>query len=241
MKIVVLYVCVTQGGITRDLAARFVGTYQAFPPEAEHSLLVVCNGGPPATDIGLVFLGLDPQFYPRENDASWDIGAYQAGARGPAADADILVCLGESVYFHRAGWLRRVVEAWTKYGAGMYGFFSSNLVRPHMNTTGFATSPVLLRDYPKSITTHHDRYEFEHGERAFWRYVHGRGMPTKLLTWDGEWDPFLWRYPANILWRGDQSNCLVLCNHTERYDLAPPDTRRVWARGADSPPMQGFA
>src|SRR5574341_1233510 len=178
MKIVVLYVCVTQGARTQEFAARFVGTYQAFPPGLDHETLVVCNGGPVSTEIGLIFSILNPKFFARGTDAAWDIGAYIAGADGPAADADILVCLGESIYFHREGWLRRVVDAWMKYGAGMYGFYSSNIVRPHMNTTGFATLPSLLREYPLAVQTHKDRYDFEHGERSFWRFVHSRGMPT---------------------------------------------------------------
>jgi len=55
------------------------------------------------------------------------------------------------------------------------------------------------------------------------------------VTWDGTWDPFQWRYPDNILWRGNQTNCLVYCNHTDRYNAAPVETRRNWERGADQP------
>lgn len=240
MKVTLLYVTVTNGPKTEDLAGRFSATLHAYPAEYPFDLLVCCNGGPPSTVTGLVLDMYKPKFFLRENHPSWDIGAFITAAGGPAAEADMVVCLGESVYFHRSGWLKRVVDCWRKYGAGMYGFYSSNLVRPHMNTTAFATHPALLRDYPHPIHTHHDRYEFEHGQHAFWRYVRSRGMPTKLITWDGEYDPFLWRYPKDILWRGDQTNLLAWCNHTDRYVDAAPEVRAQWARGADSPPQEAL-
>lgn len=147
----------------------------------------------------------------------------------------MLVCLGESVHFHRAGWLARMVDVWRRLGSGMYGFWSSNLVRPHLNTTGFVVDPVLLRLYRNKVVTKTDRYQFEHGRYAFWKRVRLMGKPVRLVTWDGDWPPERWRQPANILWRGDQSNCLAYCSHTDNYLAAPLETRRVWQRHIDSP------
>jgi len=66
--------------------------------------------------------------------------------------------LGESVYFHREGWLKRLADAWAKFGPGMYGPFGSNLLRPHLQTTAFCTSPALLQRCPISTK---DRYSWE--------------------------------------------------------------------------------
>jgi hypothetical protein len=240
VKVLLVYITVTNGSRTNEFAARFIGTYFANQPQADHETLVVCNGGPPSTELGIIMEPLDPKYFVRQNDPGWDISGYQAAAHGPAAAADIFVAIGESVHFHRPGWLRRIVDTWGRFGAGMYGFYSSNIVRPHMNTTAFATHPSLLREYPHAVTTHGDRYLFEHGPFSFWRYVRSRGMPTKLVTFDGEWDPFLWRYPPDILFRGSQTNCLAWCNHTQRWFETTPQNQAAWAAHADSQPQEAL-
>lgn len=232
MKIVVAYICVTQGALTPEYSSRFVGSYMSCPPGVEHETVICCNGGPLSMENSLLFSPMDCQFFPRVNDAGWDISAYQDVAA--AVDCDMLVCLGESCYFHHPGWLQRMIMAWQQFGPGMYGFFASFLVRAHMNTTAFVCDPKNLRTYPK-VHDRRERYEFEHGETAFWKRVHGLGRPTKLVTWDGIWDPFQWRFPDNILWRGDQSNCLIFCNHTDRYHAAPWHIKQDWERGANQP------
>ena len=170
------------------------------------------------------------QFLPRENDEGWDISAIQAVAR--KVKCDMLVCLGESCYFWKPDWLKPMVEAWKRYGAGMYGFFSSFLVRPHMNTTGFCCDPRFLLGYPQ-VTDHVGRYSFEHGLNSFWKRMQMFGKPAKLVTADGVYDPPQWRSAPNIMWRGDQSNCLIRCNHLDRWDAADEETKKNWSAGAD--------
>lgn len=230
MKIIVAYVTVTGGPLTTDYAARFVASYTLFPAGAEHQLVVICNGGPPFKDVAMTFLPAPCIFYPRSNEG-WDIGGYLDVARH--FSADMLVCLGESVHFHRAGWLRRLADAWEKYGPGMYGPFASNLVRPHMNTTAFACESAALAVYPASVSNRASRYEFEHGNLSMWRRMQAQKKPVRLVTWDGDYEPRNWRNPPNILWRGNQSNCLMFCSHTDRYRTATPELRRTWERGAD--------
>lgn len=232
MKICVAYTVVSQGPISDQYASRFTATYHEFPPGIETDLLVICNGGPVRLDLSLIFAPLNAQLFPRPNTPGFDLDGYTDAARGPAKDYDMLVCLGESVHFHREGWLARIVEAWTHTGLGLYGVFSSNLVRPHLQTTAFATSPLLLQRCPVSTG---DRYAYEHGQNSFWRWVSGHGMPVRLVTWDGEWEPRLWRLPRNILWRGTQENCLMFNNHCERWRDATPALRSTWSKGADAP------
>lgn len=228
MKVSVAYVAVVGGPITSDYCARFVSTWCEYPPGIETDLIVLCNGGPLTLEQSLIFSSMDVKFFPRKNDPGYDLSAYLDCAR--QSDADMLVCLGESVHFHREGWLARLSEAWSRTGPGMYGPFASNLLRPHLQTTAFATSPTLLRQCPISTK---DRYQFEHGTNSFWRWVASRGMPVRLVTWDGEWEPRLWRTPKNVLWRGDQSNCLLWANHTDRWRTAEPEVKARWSRGAD--------
>lgn len=235
MKIVVCYICVTNGSVTEDYASRFVTTYHEFPPGEDHDTLVISNGGPISTSLTVLFSNMNAMMFPRQNDGGWDISAYIDAAKGPCANYDMMLCCGESIYFHRSGWLKRLCDAWKKVGPGMYGSLSSNLVRAHLNTTGFCAHPILLAQYPEPVVDRASRYAFEHGTNSLWRRVQARGMPVRLVTWDGEWLPREWRSPPNILWRGNQSNCLMWCQHTDRYAKMDITTKVRWANGADRP------
>lgn len=229
-RVLLAYIAVSGGPLTNDYCSRFVGSYLACPPEYEHETIVVCQGGPLDIETALLFEPIGAKFMIRENDASWDIGAYQAVAS--KCPHEMLMCAGESVYFHKPGWLKRMVEAWSKFGPGMYGFFSSHLARGHMNTTAFCIAPHFLRGYPK-VHDHQGRYSLEHGENALWRKLRSFNKPTVFVTWDGFWQPYQWRVAPNILWRGDQSNLLVYCNHVDRYNAADDRTKQEWEKGAD--------
>lgn len=228
------YVAVAGGPITSDYIARFVTTWQEYPPGSDTDLVVISNGGPLSTEQSVLFSSLDAKMFIRSNDG-WDIGGFVDAARGPCKDYDSVLWVGESNYFHREGWLKRLAESYAKYGPGFYGPYSSNAVRGHLNTTAFFCPPLLVRQYPIKVVTRADRYGFEHGENALWRRVHAQGKPCRLVTFDGEWEPRMWRYPQNILWRGDQTNLLMFCNHSDNFDHVDAKTKAVWARRADAP------
>lgn len=233
MRIVIAYIAVCNGPITEDYVARFVTTWHEYPPGADHDTLVIANGGPLTSTANFMLGQMGARMFVRSNEG-WDIGAYLEAARSPCAGYDMMVCCGESVYFHREGWLRRLVAAWEHHGAGMYSPFSSNAVRAHMNTTAFCCAPALLQSYPRHVSSRGDRYEFEHGEGALWRRADARGLPVYMVTFDGEYEPFRWRMPRNILWRGDQTNCLMWMNHSDGYANANPKTQAIWSRRADA-------
>lgn len=234
MRIVVCYIAVANGNKTGDFAARFALTYRTFPPGANHDTFIICNGGALSSAEVLLFNGIPAKMFVRSNDG-WDIGGYMEAARGPCADYDMMLCLGESVHFHRAGWLARLAEVWNKIGPGMYGPFASHVVRAHLGTTAFCCAPSMFKRYPFWVQNKAQRYEFEHGEHAFWRRLERFHIPVRLVTWDGDWGPHQWRLPPNILWRGDQSNCLMFCSHTDRYEQADPVRKKNWERSIDRP------
>ena len=232
MTITVVYIVVTHGKHTEELCARFAASWLLNPPGVECQLLLVCNGGAIGEDVACLFLPIDGvRIVVRENDEGRDISGYQHAAK--YCESDMLACLGESVHFWRSDWLVPVVRAWEQYGPGFYGFFSSFLVRPHLNTTAFCCAPRHLSAYPV-VADHKARYEFEHGKRALWRRVYAKGEPTMLVTEAGVYPPRLWRSPKNIMWRGDQSACLIRCNHVERWENSDDKTKARWSRGADT-------
>lgn len=231
LKIIVAYIAVTGGPKTHEYCSRFVGSYLACPPQYDHELVVCCQGGPLPLQTALCFhLIQSVQFFPRKNDPGHDITAYQDVAARFKCDA--IVACGETIHFHRPGWLKRYVESWEQHGPGMYGTFTSNLVRPHLNTTGFCIAPKLILGAPRPQNKR-DRYNWEHGQYATWTNIRKMGYATRLVTFDGCYDVPQWRYPQNIMWRGDQSNCLMFCSHTTRYFEASPEMKIKWSNGAD--------
>lgn len=230
MKILLAYTTVTGGPRTREFLIRFRNSLFDHPPGVEFEIILVCNGGPLPVEEAL-WIPKNWGCYCRKNVGA-DIGGYIDVARN--FDCEMLVCLGESVYAHRRGWLKMLANTWAEFGPGMYGVFSSNLITPHLNTTAFACDPKLLAGWPEIVKTKEQRYAFEHGERnSFWRRVAGLGRPVKLVTFSGIYGSTEWRAPANIMWKGDQSNCLLWCIHTDRYQNARAEIKRRWEGNAD--------
>lgn len=226
------YTAVCNGPKTLEFAARFVSTWNQFPPEQETDVLVICNGGPLSSEQGLLFASLSAKFFPRSNEG-YDVGGYIECSKGILAGYDMVLFCGESVYFNRSGWLKRLVESWSRYGPSMLGPFATHVIRAHLMTTAFACSPTMVAQYPLRVVSRQERMEFEHGERSLWRRLHKRGVPVKLVTWDGDWSPGQWRLPQNCIWRGNQSNLLMHCNHVDKFREADEKTKRTWTAWAD--------
>lgn len=233
-RIDVAYTCVSQGPASEQLAKRFAETYAKFDPGVAHHLYIICNGGPLPDAVRVVLAPLNPTFFPRPNIGR-DIGGYIDFAK--KSQADLVICLGESVFFHRNGWLKRIVEAWRQHGPGYYGFYGSDLLRPHLPTTAFGCTPSMLAAAPM-ITSHDQAYEFEHGVNAFWKSVKKNGNAVKLVTFSGIWDEPQWRKVPNGLWSGDQSDCLAFCNHTERFVKATTEIQEQLTLGINGGPLK---
>jgi hypothetical protein len=233
-NVVVAYIAVSDPNLYSidTYAPRFRDTYLKFSAGYPHRLIVVCNGGNLTPFRQKHFSGLDCEFYPRPNDGGKDISGYQAIAH--TVPCDFLVCLGDSVYFHREGWLKRLVEARLENGPGMYGVFASHYPIAHLCTSFFGVDPCFLRRYPP-VTNHTERYVFEHGGNALWRRIVASKAQARLVTFDGDWEPGKWRKPQNCYWKGDQSNCLARVNHLDRWESQREDVRRAWTDAANSP------
>jgi hypothetical protein len=231
MRIAVIYIHSTCGNYERA-HVRWRGSYERFDSGADHDLIVIQNhtSFPQLSRIdknnGFALF--------RNDDSGWDIGAYLRFANSEYSKPyDALFCCGGHCHFKRDGWLAKFVEAWNLVGPGAYGSLATYEVRPHFCTTGFMTSPELLRLYTKSVVTREDRYEFEHGRDSWHRMVAAAGGPVRLVTWDGIWEMSQWRTPQDIYRRGNQSNCVTFSQHTENFDKADPHTRGNMANLAD--------
>jgi len=223
------------GGEHDDYATRFVLSYMAFPPLENHSTYILVNGGAlqPRMKNIMECIGCIPNinYIEKSSNAGQDISGFQYASM--FINYPKVMYFGGPAHFKRAGWLKRIAEAWQRHGPGMYGSVASHLQRPHLQTTGFLTSPDFIRRWGPMCVTREDRYGFEWGLNALWRKIVSWKMPAMLVTWDGEYPVGEWRKPANCLWRGDQSNCLSYFRHSDTYDDAPPHERLMLSRLAD--------
>jgi hypothetical protein len=174
-----------------------------------------------------LFSLLDDLVIAGHDDTGWDIGAYikMAQLLDSVSPGQPMFCCGGSTSFRQAGWLKRLVEVWEKYGPGIYGTQSSYQFRPHLNTNGFMCLPRHLLSYPRVVADKGERYNFEHGLGAWWEQIFNAGEHVKLVTWDGEYDWPEWRKPPNISCRGDQSNCLAYFRINYDYENGSHQTK----------------
>jgi len=217
-----------------DAARRFVSTYQQYPPLAEHALHVVFNGSAPDSENIAVFEGLEARFHAHDN-TGWDIGAYQRMAG--ELDCDIIVCLGASSYFKRAGWLRRIVDVFLEHGHGLYGASASYEVTHHIRTAGFWCNPELIRAYPTTVRVFEERYAFEHGAESITSLAKAQGLTCLLVTWDSVYSESEWRVPFDTFGRGDQSNALMYDGRFDQYGARTPVSRMWYSGRGDGLPL----
>ena len=219
-------------------ARRFSETYQLFPPEADHELLVMCCNGPVTESVTSLFQGLGARFE-TYCGGGWDCGAGQEAAR--IADCDFLVCANARVYFKRAGWLRRFVDARMEHGDGLYGATASyeslpyapGEFNPHIRTSFYGCNPSTFRQFPFRIGSREDCFKFESGAWSFTRWFEERGEPCLMVTWDGCYERQDFRKAPNIFRRGDQSNLIIRDRHTEMYEVADARQRAELELRAD--------
>lgn len=231
MKIVVVYLSVIEKsspeapspGAYQDREARFHRTYLMHRPKIAHEVHVVFCG--PVFGAVKPF---DPSVHLYDGPG-WDCGAFQHVA--PELKCDMAVFCNTGVYFHRSGWLERFVEAWERFGPGLYGASASYENCPHIRTPCFACAPSLLAIYPDTVSSHLDASEFE---CQFASLVMARGIPCRLVTsWDGFYEMKDWRRPENVFRKGDQTNDLVWDRHHDVWFAASPQEKAKLTRGAD--------
>lgn len=220
-------------------ARRYVESYLKHPPGCEHQLCVAFINGPIDRKACEIFSPLEHFTLPIVSNGL-DIGCAQETAKKIASDYDFAVFSTSRVYFHREGWLRRLVEAREKYGDGLYGATGSyecpngepdKFPNPHMRTVLYGCNPKHMAElasiYP--VTDRASAHSFEAGDHNFARWFKEKGMPVKMVTWAGEWDEPYWRAPHGCFFRqSNQSNILCFDRHSDAYrDASPEEKQRL--------------
>ena len=229
MKIVLATIRVPEQTSYDIVTARWLDTYGRFKPETPHSLIVVDSdvAAPPGehaahTDDFRVYTG-----------GGWDCGIWQWLSK--TVDADLLICTNTSTWFHRHGWMERFIEEFQTHGAGLYGSMASYELSPHIRTPVYVFPPEIMRDYPILCNSRPKTYTFECAGRGdtFTSFCLKKGLPVKLVTWEGCYDLPDWRKPDNIFRRGDQSNILVKDRHSDAYEESDEAGKLKLAKLAD--------
>lgn len=244
MKVTLAYlVPIDEWGSYGQSAKRFAETFQQFEPECEHELIVVSCNGRATNELREAFNGIRCR-HELYRGGGRDCGAAQHIAR--RVDCDFLVCANAGAYFHRAGWLKRFLEARQEYGEGLYGASASyesfpyvaGVKNPHIRTSFFGCNPKTFREFPHLIDSREKCLRFECGDWNFTRWFEERGEPAFLVTWDGCYRQAEFRSPPNVFRKGDQSNLLIRDRHMDVYEQSDRQRRtelEVYANGGPSP------
>ncbi len=197
-----------------DDAVRFLLSYNQHPAGVGHRLIIVSNGGPPTLEMqGVIqqFAHPNPEVFVHDN-SGYDMGAYQAVAH--AHHADMMVFFGSSGYVRGPGWLKRMAEAFERFGpACLYGSMGNDgdarvNVVPHVRTTGFWLAPLMLNMYPLKVTRPEQRYPAEHGPESLSQWFRDTGHKVIIATWTSEHE-WPWDTIPNGFHQGDQSALLT--------------------------------
>lgn len=230
MKIDLIYLYIARDPNFDQFAERFARTYTEFPAGIDHQLNVIVCNGEPRENLHALFDPLKAIYHEYSGNGR-DIGAHQSLA--VKLDSDWVVCTSSRTYFHREGWLNRMVEAHEQYGNGLFGAMASFEGRAHIRTCFYACNPKDFKEYPFLIDSPPDSYRFESGFGSFTDWFAFKEKPAVMVTWNGEYPKRYWRTGNNIFRKGDQSNCLVFDRHTDEYRDAEQKDRIYYQRLAD--------
>lgn len=146
-------------------AFSFLQTYLAFPAQVEHTLVLLTDPGYEQTALDMFSVAADVVAVATPDHAK-DLSRYQAYSK--QCQASCLMMLGGSSYARRPGWGLRALTAFRTLGPnailGACGHTGAGPVHRHIRTTGWWTSPALLRQFPYWPTNIGGRYQMEHGQ-----------------------------------------------------------------------------
>lgn len=213
-----------------EAARKFVASYKQFPAGHVHDLVIVFCNGEPTSEMISIYDGLNNEtaFY---KGTGRDIGAQQHAAI--KSDCYFSVAVNSRVYFHKANWLKRMMEAREQNGPGVYAAMASFegcplgqvWPNPHLRTAFYGMDTELWRQFPHKVNSREDSFRFESGEWNIANWCESNGHRAMLVSWGGCWDRKDWRKVPHGFRSGNQSNCLVWDRHTDIFFSDPNNQR----------------
>jgi hypothetical protein len=204
---------------------QFTYTWKLHPPGIDdYQLIAVANWGEPTDSVREQFYGIKTRWI-KYCEAGADIGSHMEAAdllRLSGHPEGFMVCMSSRCFFHRAGWLKRFVEAREKHGPGIYGTGVLERV-PHIRTCAYGIDANFLHTLPGPVTCREHTIEIESGSRCLTGHVLSEGGKAVQVLWDDEQpDQADWRHERHqaIFRRGEQSAMLAHDRHTKLFEEA---------------------
>jgi len=208
---------------------RFCETWRKYPPGIRCFLYAVTQGAKANEELYDLFTGLPVGF--ERYDEGMDLGAQQHIA-GMSNDA-FQVNMTSRCYFHRPGWLARMVRFRLANGPGLYGVSCSKEGgKLHVCTRAHAYDVDEFKLYPHNITSRDQGVFCELGDGSLTDWYWSIGKTPQIVTWADN-SPYFVCSPeihpsqtissecfGNGFRHGDQSDVLVWDRHTDIYSSA---------------------
>jgi hypothetical protein len=167
--------------VFKPFIERFVATYKRFEPGYPHLLTVVVNKSAVSGEIIELFFGLPVDYVVYDGDGM-DLGSQQLVAQ---KENHFQVNMTSRMYFHRAGWLERLVQVRDTYGPGLYGMSASyEGGKLHLATRGHSYDSKDFREYPTQIVSRDQGVFFECGDGCLLKWYQTRKQPYGVVHWD---------------------------------------------------------
>lgn len=204
--------------------ARFCDSFSAFPPGADYELWAMCCWGEPTDEVREWFYGTKTKFLPHYQGCDC-ISVHQAAAQ--TIEEAFLVCLSTRTYFHRAGWLKRLLDARATYGPGLYGAASSRETgHLHITNQLYAIDAADFRQYPWEINSREDAPLFEAGPRSITEMMAHYKRPCSVVFWDGVLTMEAALGYTNGFRDGNQEQMIAWNRHSDLWRDADEATRK---------------
>lgn len=230
----------------RPWVEKFTRRFQQFPPGCDYEVLAVCNWGEPTDEVREWFYGIKTRFIPYF-DNGCDLGGHQfvaetlntpkgKGFLDSDSDDSFVIGMTSRCFFHRAGWLERLIKVRKEKGPGI--FFTSASKQGgtlHGCTRAFGMDASIWRAYPQEINSRLLGPYFEvglcnpYGNLLEWYTKYEEQYAAWLVHWDAVFElPHEWeRYVASKgrFRDGEQNAMLVHDWHSESYADATPEEK----------------
>src|SRR5437899_6294779 len=149
----------------------------------------------------------------QSDNRAYDISGFQDAAK--SCPCEMMVFMGTTAYLRRPGWLNRMQDSFIRYGnAAIYVSTANqgdNLINvfPHIRTTGFWMSPVIMNMHPLRVTDPSHRYPYEHGPACLTQWCRDQGYKALMVTYEGVYEFPYWDSAPNGFHQGNQSALIV--------------------------------
>lgn len=205
---------------------RFADTWRQFPPRIRCTLFLVTQGADATQELYDMFSGLP--IIPERYDKGMDLGAQQYIAR--VSDDAFQVNMTSRCYFHRDGWLARMVRARNEHGPALYGLTASNEGGHfHLCTRGHSYDVDDFKLYPHDITSRDQGVFVELGDGCLLDWFGSIGRKSYIVDWTGCYECNQQYLGSHNTYRSnDQYNVLFWDKHTQSFaDADPPEKERL--------------